>query len=150
MKNVTLVLMVMVMAVAGCSQPTVTPAMRSLMVQFAVESAIAVNRVDHQVSPLPDVEPETSKCCGECGGTGWVKSGDGHEDVRCDCPDSCECKRGGTGSVEASEAEPVPEPAKPAVCPRCLNSRKVLSGRKIVACEACKPGCSDGSCRPTK
>ncbi len=33
------------------------------------------------------------KCCGECGGTGLVRSGDKLEWVPCECPDGCECKK---------------------------------------------------------
>lgn len=38
--------------------------------------------------------PEKKKCCGKCGGTGKVLSGDRLALVPCDCDPSCECKGG--------------------------------------------------------
>lgn len=40
----------------------------------------------------PDDKPPTV-CCGECNGTGLVRSGDKLEWVPCPCPDDCECKK---------------------------------------------------------
>lgn len=36
---------------------------------------------------------ERAPCCGKCGGTGRVKSGDGLETVDCPCEPDCECKK---------------------------------------------------------
>lgn len=129
------VLAIATVMAAGCTQPAVTPAMRSLMVQCMCDAAVAVNRVDH-AAPSDKPPPSPASCCTECNGTGKVRSGDGIEKVSCDCPDSCECKRRGRAS---------PQP-----CPRCLGFGKVLSqdGKRINRCESCG-GCSDGSCRPT-
>ncbi len=45
------------------------------------------------IQTSPDVAPdEPRKCCGECNGTGRVKTGDGLSTVPCECPDSCPCK----------------------------------------------------------
>lgn len=33
------------------------------------------------------------KCCGDCGGTGKVRSGDGLAIVDCPCPETCSCKQ---------------------------------------------------------
>jgi len=38
-------------------------------------------------------EKKHDKCCGECKGTGLVRSGDGLAWVSCPCPDTCECKK---------------------------------------------------------
>lgn len=132
------VVVVLSMVLSGCYPSRVTPEMRARLVEFGVASAMAVTVIDHPQQRLPDDDPVGCVSGCKCNGTGRVKSGDRNAEVGCDCPDTCDCKRNGTGD------------AKPAVCPRCLNSRKVLSGRKIVPCEACQPGCSGGSCPPTK
>lgn len=48
--------------------------------------------------PLPDIAPPDDspapapKCCGECGGTGFVTMPDGHR-IPCSCGPDCECKK---------------------------------------------------------
>lgn len=39
------------------------------------------------------VTPEQESCCGDCGGTGKVRSGDGLAIVDCPCPETCSCKQ---------------------------------------------------------
>ena len=36
---------------------------------------------------------EKAPCCGKCGGTGKVRSGDGLSMVDCPCDPDCECKK---------------------------------------------------------
>jgi hypothetical protein len=44
------------------------------------------------VPPAPGPKPPApGKCCGECGGRGYVVMPDGHR-VVCPCPSSCPCK----------------------------------------------------------
>lgn len=50
--------------------------------------SLAAYQMLERVSPVSPV----ARCCGECNGTGLVRSGDGLEWVPCRCPDGCECK----------------------------------------------------------
>lgn len=52
-------------------------------------SSVAYQTLEKQKT-APD-EPRV--CCGDCGGTGLVRSGDRLEWVPCPCPDDCECKK---------------------------------------------------------
>lgn len=51
-------------------------------------STVAYATLEKQSSP-----DAPRGCCGGCGGTGLVRSGDGLEWVPCPCPDDCECKK---------------------------------------------------------
>jgi hypothetical protein len=42
-------------------------------------------------SDAPPPKPVPVKCCGKCGGTGMVPTGDGITRVWCECPDTCPC-----------------------------------------------------------
>lgn len=57
--------------------------------------------------PAPAPQPVV-KCCGKCGGTGYVRTGDGLARVPCGCPDSCSCKK-----AKAVPAQPCPTGACP-------------------------------------
>lgn len=52
----------------------------------------------------PQPAPPVAKCCGECGGTGMVPTGDGITRVWCKCPKTCPC----------AEKRPKPSAARPA------------------------------------
>jgi hypothetical protein len=39
----------------------------------------------------PAPQPAPVKCCGKCGGTGMVPTGDGITRVWCECPKTCPC-----------------------------------------------------------
>lgn len=41
-------------------------------------------------APQPP-KPAPVKCCGKCGGTGMVPTGDGITRVWCECPATCSC-----------------------------------------------------------
>lgn len=43
------------------------------------------------VGPAP--APQPAKCCGECGGTGMVWSGDKLHRFPCSCPATCTCAK---------------------------------------------------------
>jgi hypothetical protein len=66
---------------AGCENESVS----LRVVQCFSEAAYATL----EKLPSPDAPRE---CCGECKGTGLVRSGDKLEWVPCPCPDDCECK----------------------------------------------------------
>ena len=44
-------------------------------------------------SPNPAPAPQPTKCCGECGGTGMVWSGDRLHRFPCPCPPTCPCAK---------------------------------------------------------
>ena len=73
-------------------------------------------------SPAPGPKPPAptpGKCCGECGGKGYLVMPDGHR-VACPCPPSCPCKGGKAeacpdGRCPAPGASPATvSPARPA------------------------------------
>jgi hypothetical protein len=41
----------------------------------------------------PPPSPQPVKCCGKCGGTGMVPTGDGITRVWCECPATCVCAK---------------------------------------------------------
>lgn len=41
----------------------------------------------------PSPAPQPAKCCGECGGTGMVWSGDRLHRFPCSCPATCPCAK---------------------------------------------------------
>jgi hypothetical protein len=43
--------------------------------------------------PAPQPQPQPAKCCGECGGTGMVWSGDRLLRYPCKCPPTCPCAK---------------------------------------------------------
>jgi hypothetical protein len=43
-------------------------------------------------APAPEPQPAPGKCCGECGGRGYIVHGDGHR-TACPCPADCPCKK---------------------------------------------------------
>lgn len=44
-------------------------------------------------APSPAPTPAPQKCCGECGGTGMVWSGDRLTRFPCPCPATCPCAK---------------------------------------------------------
>ena len=54
-------------------------------------AAVAVWLAFAQPSVAP--QPQPTKCCGECGGTGMVWSGDRLARIQCPCPATCPCAR---------------------------------------------------------
>jgi hypothetical protein len=44
-------------------------------------------------APAPQPSPPQVKCCGKCGGTGMVPTGDGITRVWCQCPATCPCAK---------------------------------------------------------
>ena len=74
-------LLVAVVLVAGCGSP---PDRMDLLCEcFATAARDACGAK----TSTPKVE-----CCGKCGNTGKVRSGDGQAIVDCPCPDNCKCK----------------------------------------------------------
>jgi len=73
------------MSVTGCGAAVPDP-----VVECFAQAAYETLRADART----DDEPQ--KCCGTCGGTGLVRSGDRLEWVPCPCPDTCECKNKNT------------------------------------------------------
>lgn len=45
------------------------------------------------VGPTPQPSPQPVKCCGKCGGTGMIWSGDGLQRLQCPCPATCPCAK---------------------------------------------------------
>ena len=43
--------------------------------------------------PMQAPAPAPQKCCGECGGTGMVWTGDRLARVACPCPPTCACAK---------------------------------------------------------
>jgi hypothetical protein len=43
--------------------------------------------------PTNPPSPPPIKCCGKCGGTGMVPTGDGITRVWCSCPAACPCAK---------------------------------------------------------
>lgn len=81
-----LLFVAIVAIVAGCAeQPS---SRQSLLCECFSQAAYDV--ITAESSPTPDAP---QKCCGKCGGTGRVKSGDGLAWVACPCPETCECKQ---------------------------------------------------------
>ena len=65
----------------------------------AVHAAMASMAKDGPTPPPTPPAPAPGKCCGECGGKGYLVMPDGHR-VACPCPATCPCK-GGKGEAEA-------------------------------------------------
>lgn len=72
-----------------------------------------------RASLAPDVAPPApkppapvpGKCCGECGGRGYLVMPDGHR-VACPCPASCVCKGGKGLPAEACPDGKCPPPKR--------------------------------------
>jgi len=77
-------LLVAVVLAAGCSSP---PGRMDLLCECFSNAAYEAWKADRVPRPSPQVE-----CCGKCGGTGKVRSGDGLAIVDCPCPATCKCK----------------------------------------------------------
>lgn len=74
-------LLVAVVLVAGCGSP---PDRMDLLCECFANAAYEACKVGK--APAPSV------CCGKCGNTGKVRSGDGLAIVDCPCPATCKCK----------------------------------------------------------
>lgn len=66
----------------------------------AVHAAMASMAKDGP-TPAPEPTPAPGKCCGECGGRGYLVMPDGHR-VACPCPATCPCK-GGKGKADCPD-----------------------------------------------
>jgi hypothetical protein len=60
-----------------------------ILTECFADAAYELHRSKRASSP----DSDHTECCGKCGGTGKVKSGDGLAWVSCPCPDTCECKK---------------------------------------------------------
>jgi hypothetical protein len=84
----------------------------------AARASLAIDAPAPTPGPKPPA-PTPSKCCGECGGKGYLVMPDGHR-VACPCPASCPCKGGKgqdcpDGRCPAPGASPATaSPARPA------------------------------------
>jgi hypothetical protein len=73
--------------IAGCGRPAQEP--DAALCECFADAAFAAVKAKNSPAPSPE-----EKCCGKCGGTGRVRSGDNQSWVACPCPDSCPCKQG--------------------------------------------------------
>lgn len=71
-------------------------------------SVVAVWLAFASVAPAPAPTPAPQKCCGECGGTGMVWTGDRMARVHCPCPPTCPCA--------ANRPRMGPKPTTPKTC----------------------------------
>jgi hypothetical protein len=56
-------------------------------------ATVAVWLAFAQPGIAPKPQPQPTKCCGECGGTGMVWSGDRLHRFPCPCPATCPCAK---------------------------------------------------------
>lgn len=56
-------------------------------------ATVAVWLAFAQPSTVPPEGPSPAKCCGDCGGTGMVWSGDRLARFPCSCPTTCPCAK---------------------------------------------------------
>jgi hypothetical protein len=91
-------------------------------------AAVAAARASLAVeapAPTPDnPQPTPAKCCGECGGTGYLTMPDGHR-VKCPCPADCPCLKKPT----------TPKPAPPA----CPDGKCPVPGASPAAAAPARP-----------
>lgn len=108
MNRVALLIFVAV-AVAGCAPVAEPPpdAVGPACVGLAFATL-------EQVTP----SPAPRKCCGECGGTGKVRSGDGIALISCGCDAACKCQKPKQPAAPAAAA-----PAAPAAKPSCPTGK---------------------------
>ena len=76
---------------AGCGHSGDSIQRELLCECFAEAAYVCV--VAESANPADEQSPE-KPCCGECGGTGKVLSGDRLALVDCECDPSCPCKSG--------------------------------------------------------
>lgn len=77
----------------------------------AVHAAMASLAKDGPTPAPAPPAPAPGKCCGECGGKGYLVMPDGHR-VPCPCAATCPCK-GGKGEADCPDGKCAPE-ASPA------------------------------------
>jgi hypothetical protein len=101
-------------AVLDLERPRAAAAVAAARASMAVEAAPA--------PPGPAPKPGPTKCCGECGGRGYLVMPDGHR-VACPCAGTCPCK-----SKTAAECPDGKCPA-PAALPTTRSPAKPAGGR---------------------
>jgi hypothetical protein len=79
------ILLCCILAAAGCARER-GEAPDDLLCECFADAAYEVLRAEQNFR-------EKAPCCGKCGGTGKVKSGDGLSMVDCPCDPDCECKQ---------------------------------------------------------
>jgi hypothetical protein len=82
----------------------------------AVAAARASLAIDVPAPGPKPPAPTPGKCCGECGGRGYIVMPDGHR-VACPCPATCPCK-GGKGAASCPDGRcPAPGASPATVLP---------------------------------
>jgi hypothetical protein len=72
----------------------------------AVHAAVA-SMAKEGPAPAPAPTPTPTKCCGECGGRGYIVMPDGHR-VACPCAGNCPCKSKTPADCPDGKCPPVP------------------------------------------
>lgn len=96
----------------------------------AVAAARASMETEAAPQPAPAPKP-ADKCCGECGGTGYLVMPDGHR-VACPCPADCPCKKKPTAPTPAPKPAECPDgkcPLVPGASPAPAASSRPAGGR---------------------
>ena len=80
------------LTVCGCVSGGPPPEARERLAECFAEAAYRCVLAERSAG-TDEQDDSTKPCCGQCGGTGKVLSGDGLALVDCECDPSCECKQ---------------------------------------------------------
>lgn len=87
-------ILLLLVLLAGCS-PSPRNANNERLAECFADAAYACVAGEREQAPEDPV-----KCCGKCGGTGRVLSGDRLALVPCDCDPACDCKKNNKGCTD--------------------------------------------------
>jgi hypothetical protein len=102
-------------AALDLERPRAAAAVAAARASMAVEAAPA--------PPGPAPKPTPGKCCGECGGRGYIVMPDGHR-VACPCAGNCPCKSKTPAECPDGKCPPVPRASPTTASPAMPAGRR--------------------------